>query len=106
VAGILAIPLALRFASILVLSGPGALTLLFPFVQIVKSPLLGLPSTIANPAGQWFMYLQFPTYGFLMTSLLRSRNFLTALGGLIFLHAAGVAAAYLLLHFQNPYLTF
>jgi hypothetical protein len=104
--GIAAIPVAFRAASILVLSGTDALTLLYPFVQIVKSPVLKVPGEIANPVAQWAMYLQFPVYGLLMTRLLRTRSFLTAIGAAVFLHGAGILVAHLLAHAQNPYLNF
>ncbi|HEX5234538.1 MAG TPA: hypothetical protein VFW25_04325 [Silvibacterium sp.] len=103
-AGIVAAPVALHAAGILALSGPSALTLLYPFVEIARSSVLGLPIDIANPAAQWLMYLQFPLYGLLMASLMRSRSLLTAFGAVVFLHGAGILAAYLLAHWQNPYL--
>lgn len=106
VLGILAMPMAIRAAGVLVLSGSDALTLVYPLVQIVKSPLLGLPGAFANPAAQSILYLQFPMYGLMMSGLLRSRSFLTALGGVVFFHSAGVFVAYLLLHVANPYLNF
>jgi hypothetical protein len=104
--GVVASPLAVRAASVLALSGPNALTLLFPFMEIVQSPMFKLPPMYAHPAAQWVMYLQFPLYGLLMTVLLRSRRFLAALGAAVFLHGAAVVAAILLLHAQNPYLNF
>jgi hypothetical protein len=100
--GIVVAPLAIRAAGVLALSGPRALALLFPFVEIVRNPLLRLPGA----AAQWVMYLQFPLYGLFMGVLLRSRNLLTALGFVIFLHGAEVLGAILLAHGQNPYLKF
>jgi hypothetical protein len=105
-AGILATPVAVRAASILALSGPNALTMLFPFMEIVKNPVLRLPGNLANPAAQALMYLQFPIYGLLLGRVLRSRGVVTALGAVAFLHVAGAMAAYLLIHAQNPYLNF
>jgi hypothetical protein len=105
-AGILATPVAVRAASILALSGPNALTMLFPFMQIVKNPVLRVPGNLANPAAQALMYLQFPLYGLLLGRLLRTRSLITALGAVAFLHVAGMVSAYLLMHVQNPYLSF
>lgn len=104
-AGIVAAPIALHAAGILALSGPNALTVLYPFVEIASSSVLRLPTEIANSMAQWVMYLQFPLYGLLMTQLMRSRSILTAIGGILFLHGAGILAAYLLVHLQNPYLS-
>lgn len=104
--GILATPVAVRAASILALSGLNALTMLFPFMEIVRNPVLRIPGNLANPAAQGLMYLQFPLYGLLLGRLLRSRGLLTALGAVAFLHVAGIMVAYLLVHAQNPYLSF
>lgn len=97
-------PVALRAASILALSGTGGLLLLYPFVQIVQNPVLQVPAGLADSAAQWFMYLQFPVYGLLMTRIIRSKGFWIALNVVVALHGAGIGLAYLLQHFQNPYL--
>ena len=97
-------PVALRAASVLALSGTGGLLLLFPFVQILQNPVLRIPGEFADPAAQWIMYLQFPVYGLLMARIIRSKGFWIALNVVVVIHAAGVGLAYLLSHFQNPYL--
>ena len=104
--GVLVTPLAIHAASIMALSGPGALRLLYPFVLMLQSPVLRLPLDMSIPVSQWLMYLQFPLYGLLMTRLWRSTQFLTALSVVVFLHAAGIGMAYLLAYLQNPYLSF
>lgn len=97
-------PVALRAASVLALSGTGGLLILFPFVQMVQNPALRIPGGFAGPVAQWIMYLQFPVYGLLMARILRARGFWIALNVIVVIHAAGIGLAYLLLHFQNPYL--
>ncbi|MGB7190719.1 MAG: hypothetical protein WBD10_11315 [Acidobacteriaceae bacterium] len=102
--GIVMTPVALRAASILALSGTGGLMLLYPFVQIVQNPALQVPGAFADSLAQWIMYLQFPLYGLLMARIIKSKGLWIALNVVVFLHAAGVGLAYLLAHFQNPYL--
>lgn len=104
--GILVTPVAIHMASIMALSGPGALTMLYPYVQIVKSPALNVPGEFAYPIAQWLMYLQFPLYGLAMAMIMRVKGFWVGLNAVIFLHAAGVGVAYLLAHMQNHYLRF
>lgn len=104
VLGVLLTPAALRAASILALSGTGGLILLYPFVQIVQNPALHFPGAFADPVAQWIMYLQFPLYGLLMARIIRSKGFWIGLNVVVLIHAAGIGAAYLLAHYQNPYL--
>ena len=99
-----ATPVALRVASVLALSGPNALTFLFPYVEIIKNPVLRIPGALANPGAQWLMYLQFPLYGLLMVVVLRAKGFWIALNTVVFVHAAGIGVAWLLNWVQNPYL--
>lgn len=103
-AGVVAAPIALRLASVLALSGTNALTFLYPYVQLVKNPILRIPNSLASPAGQWLMFLQFPLYGLLMVMVLRSRGFWIALNAIVFVHGVGIGLAYLLNWAQNPYL--
>ena len=103
-AGIIATPIALRAASVLALSGTNALTFLYPYVQLAKNPMLRIPGSLANPAAQWLMFLQFPLYGLLMVVVMRGRGFWIALNAVVFVHSAGIGLAYLLNWAQNPYL--
>lgn len=102
--GIVAAPIALRAASVLALSGPNALTFLYPYVEIIKNSTLRIPGSLANPGAQWLMYLQFPLYALLMVTVLRARGFWIALNTVVFVHAAGIGVAFLLNWVQNPYL--
>lgn len=106
IVGIIATPLAFHAASILALSGPYGLTLLYPFVQIVRSPVLMLPSDLSDQVAQALIYLQFPFYGLLMGWLARYKGLWTAFGAVVFFHTAGCGVCYLLVHWQNPYLRF
>jgi hypothetical protein len=104
--GILVTPVALHAASILALSGPDGLMLLFPFVQILKSPVLRLSFDLANPVAQWIMYLQFPVYGVLLALISRSKGAWAALGVVVLIHAIGIGLVYMLMYLQNPHLRF
>jgi len=103
VLGIVVTPVALRAASILALSGPGGLTLLYPFVQILQNPFLHGANGLADPVAQLVLYLQFPIYGLLMARIIPSRGSWVALNVVVAIHGAGIGLAYLLVHFQNPF---
>lgn len=60
-------PFAIHGASILALEGPKPLALLFPWVEVVSSPLLQLSAAVVSRLSQWTLYLQFPLYGLIMT---------------------------------------
>jgi hypothetical protein len=104
VLGIVMTPFALRAASVLALSGPGGLTLLYPFVQIVQNPVLHGAGGLADPLAQGIMYLQFPVYGLLMARITKSKGFWVALNVVVAIQGAGIGLAYLFAHFQNPFL--
>ena len=103
--GILMTPVALNAASVFALSGPDALTALYPWVEIVKFPQLQIPTDVVMSTSQLLMYVQFPLYGLLMMKL-RERGFLVAFGAVALLHVAGALAAILLAHMANPSLRF
>lgn len=98
---ILATPVAIHAASILALSGPSGLTMLYPFVQIVRSPGMRVPADLANTTAQWIMYLQFPLYGLLAAKLMRPLGAAIGLGAVAMLHCVGIGIAYFLAHAQN-----
>jgi hypothetical protein len=100
--GALVTPATIHLASILALSGTDALTLLYPWVQLVKSPALRVPGEIANPLAQYLLYLQFPAYGVVMMWMLgRKRSLAGALMAVVFLHALAFAGAYGLGYLQG-----
>jgi hypothetical protein len=99
VVGILVTPPALHFASVLALSGLEALTMLYPWVSVVKSPVLRMGLDTSIPQG--IMYLQFPLYGLIMTWISRSKPFGVALLVVVFIHAAGIGLAGLLSYLQG-----
>ncbi len=96
IAGLIAAPFAVRAASVLALSGPGALRLLFPFVVLVQAhaPASLMPEQ-RDTLAQWTMWAQLPVYGLIGSLAARWRSFVFALGLVAALHLAAVAAALL-----------
>jgi hypothetical protein len=104
-AGIVATPVSLHVAN-LGRSAPGGLTLLYPYVEILNSPLLRIPAAFGNPVAQLVLYLQFPFYGLLLGFLTRERGVWAGFAVLVSLHGVAVIVAALLVHIENPYLKF
>jgi hypothetical protein len=98
---VLATPIAIHAVNVLALSGPSGPTMLYPFMQIVKSPCMSVPADLASTATQWIMYLQFPLYGVLVAKLIRPVGLWVGLGAAALLHCLGIGAAYYLAHAQN-----
>jgi short subunit fatty acids transporter len=101
VVGILITPATLHVASILALSGMDALTMLYPWVVVMKSPVLRISLATTIPVDQWALYLQFPVYGLVMTLMLRTRRFGAALVTVLAIHGVGIGLAYLLNYLQG-----
>ena len=91
---IVATPFAVRSASVLALTGPAALRLLYPYVVLLQSHVHGLSSEQADTLSQWAMYGQFPVYGLVWVLVARLRGAFAGLISVLVLHGAGVAAAF------------
>ncbi len=76
-------PLAVRGASFLALTGPGALRAAFPFAALARSE--------ANLA----MWAQLPVYGLVLALFARRRRLRAGLLAVLLIHAAALAAALL-----------
>ncbi|TCK74040.1 hypothetical protein [Acidipila rosea] len=98
IAGIAITPLTVRAAGVMAMSGPGALRLLYPYVVLLQTPVLGLPAELASNLSQLMMYLQFPIYGLLAMLTMRSRSWVSGLGSAIFMHFAAVFVLFLMAH--------
>lgn len=84
VIGVLFTFLAIKIASILAMMGQEQFAVLYPWVALVKSPVLGIDYGSAYAMAQVLMYFQFPIYGFiggavLYTSKSFTRAFFTVL---------------------------
>src|SRR5579885_3573769 len=98
VLGIAVTPLTVRAAGVMALAGPDALRMLYPWVQLVQTHLLGFPAEIASTLSQALMYLQFPLYGLVMSLLLRAKGFATALITTAIIHFGAAAIAVAVAH--------
>ena len=96
--GIAVTPLTVRAAGVMALSGPLPLRLLYPFVLLLESHALGLPTELAGNLSQWMMYLQFPIYGLVMMLTLRSKGIVAALMSVAVVHFAAVLVLFLMAH--------
>ena len=90
---LVATPFAVRAASVLALSGPGALRLLFPAVALVQAhaPAPLVPEQRETLAA-WAMWAQFPVYGLLASVVTWRRSLLAGLFAALATHLAALAA--------------
>jgi len=96
--GILVTPLTVRAAGVMALAGPDALRVLYPWVQLVQSYILGFPTEIEGTISQAMMYLQFPLYGLLMALVLRAKGLLPAILTTAVAHFGAVGIVVALAH--------
>src|SRR5271154_551987 len=61
--GIAVTPFAVKAATLMALTGPDGLRLLYPWMLIPKLHFLGLSDSLSGTISQAMMYLQFPFYG-------------------------------------------
>ena len=94
--GIAVTPFEIHAASIMALAGPSALVTLYPWVQLLKSPLLGLANMLGENLSQLLIYIQFPLYGLLVTLILRTKSLWIALGTAVLFHAAAILGVFLI----------
>lgn len=92
-------PFAVQAASILALEGPKAFALLYPWVEVVRSPALHVTPARLETLSQWIMYLQFPVYGLLMTLASRGGRYLRAFSVGLVAHFSGLFLVVLLAYF-------
>jgi hypothetical protein len=89
-------PFAVRTAGILALAGPRAFALVYPWVEVVRSPALHIPAEWLDGLSQWIIYLQYPFYGALMTLTFRADKHLRAFVIGLTTHFAGLLAVVVL----------
>lgn len=94
--GIVLTPFALRTASIVALAGPKPFALLYPWVEVIRSPALHLPGAWIGSLSEWMMYLQFPLYGLVAALTWRAGRYLRAFIIALALHFSGLIAVVLL----------
>ena len=67
-------PFAVKAATLMALTGPDGLRLLYPWMLIPKLRLLGFSDSLGNGISQGMMYLQFPFYGLIAVLIHRSKS--------------------------------
>jgi len=77
VVGVLFTFVSLRVGGMLALMGQEQFAVLYPWVALVKAPVLGISYGSAVAIGQMLMYFQFPLYGFVGGAVLYMTNSIT-----------------------------
>jgi hypothetical protein len=88
--GIAVTPFAVKAATLMALTGPDGLRLLYPWMLIPKLHFLGLSDSLVDTLSQAMMYLQFPLYGVLAMLIHRWRGAGAAILQLTLLHLLAV----------------
>lgn len=96
VVAVIATPFAVRGASVLALSGPFALKLLYPFVTLMQAHwTASLAASQRDTLSEWAMWAQFPAYGLVASLIGRALGVWRGLLLVAGLHIAAVGVALL-----------
>ena len=93
--GIVVTPFAVKAATLMALTGPDGLRLLYPWMLLPKLRLFGLSDAVSDVISQVMMYLQFPLYGLAAVLIHRSKGALAAVVQLALLHLLAVGSLFL-----------
>ena len=74
VLGVLVTFVTIRLAGMLTLMGQEPFAVLYPWIALVHSSLLGIDYGSAQAIGQVLLYFQFPIYGFIAGAVLYMSN--------------------------------
>jgi hypothetical protein len=96
--GIAVTPLAVKAATLMALTGPDGLRLLYPWMLIPKLHVLGLSDSCGNGISQAMMYLQFPLYGVVAMLMHRSKGPIAAILPLALVHLLAVGLLFVAAH--------
>jgi hypothetical protein len=96
--GVAATPFAVKAATLMALTGPDGLRLLYPWMLIPKLHLLGLSDSLGNAVSQAMMYLQFPLYGVAAMLIHRSKGAVPAILVLALVHILAVGLLFVAAH--------
>ena len=83
-------PFAVKAATLMALTGPDGLRLLYPWMLIPKLHFLGLSDSLGNGISQVMMYLQFPLYGLVAMLIHRAKGAVQAILALALIHLLAV----------------
>ncbi len=96
--GIAVTPFAVKAATLMALTGPDGLRLLYPWMLIPKLHLLGLSDSLGNGISQAMMYLQFPVYGIIAMLIHRSKGPVAAIWQVALIHLLAVGLLFVAAH--------
>src|SRR5271170_3760009 len=96
--GIAVTPIAVKAATLMALTGPDGLRLLYPWMLIPKLHFLGLSDSLGTGISQAMMYLQFPLYGIIARLLHRSKGAVPAILVLALVHLLAVGLLFVAAH--------
>jgi hypothetical protein len=96
--GIAITPFAVKAATLMALTGPDGLRLLYPWMLIPKLRFLGLPNSLGDTLSQAMMYLQFPFYGVFAVRVHRWKGSGAAVLQLTLLHLLAVGLVFAAAH--------
>jgi hypothetical protein len=96
--GIAVTPFAVKAATLMALTGPDGLRLLYPWMLIPKLHVLGLSDSLGNGISQAMMYLQFPLYGVVAMLMHRSKGPISAILLLALVHLVPVGLLFVAAH--------
>jgi hypothetical protein len=94
VLGIAVTPVAVKAATLIALTGPDGLRLLYPWTLIPKLHFLGLSDSLGNTLSQAMMFLQFPLYGVFAMLVHRWKGSSAAVLQLTLLHLLAVGLVF------------
>lgn len=96
--GIVVTPFAVKAATLMALTGPDGLRLLYPWMLIPKLHVLGLSDSLGNGISQAMMYVQFPLYGLTAMLIHRSKGATTTILLLALIHLLTVGLLFVAAH--------
>jgi hypothetical protein len=96
--GIAVTPFAVKAATLMALTGPDGLRLLYPWMLIPKLHLFGLSDSLGNRISQAMMYLQFPLYGVFAALIHSWKGTAAAVLQLALLHLVAVGLLFVAAH--------
>jgi hypothetical protein len=94
IVGIAVTPLAVKAATLMALTGPDGLRLLYPWMLVAKLRFLGVPDALGDAISQAMMYLQFPLYGVFGMAVHRAKGAGSAILSLAMLHLIAVGLVF------------
>jgi hypothetical protein len=96
--GIAVTPFAVKAATLMALTGPDGLRLLYPWMLIPKLRFLDLSDSFGNAISQAMMYLQFPLYGLIAMLIHRSKGPGAAILQVALIHLLAVGLLFVAAH--------